>query len=371
MKIISPNHVPLSDEELGVKLAKITAESAPEKIRTAFSRGLAPGFDPAQLFTGLYQLAVKYDELGDNIEQTLTGLPESIFTSAISGDLHPLVIDFIAYYPFGKKYHEVILSNKSTSDDTYARIAKTCNEKLANIIADNQHRLIRFPQIIENLYLNRATPMSTATRIIELAARNNLELSLEAYDEMKKALDLDPPEEEDPIDAALRAEELDQQFKNAEQILIDTSDEVSDEEVEQELKKKGVILSQLPVSARIRLAQLGTKFHRSQLIRDANKVVSMAVIKSPAITDAEVEEYSKNRQISEEIIRYICRRKDWLKSYRVKINLANNPKTPVPTALLLLNSLRATDLKSIARSRNIAQVVRQAASNKLRSSDKK
>ncbi|MBN2723693.1 MAG: hypothetical protein JXR95_06450 [Deltaproteobacteria bacterium] len=366
MRIVSPLHIPLTEDELGFRLSKVTSESTPEKLRVAFSKGLAPGFDQVSLLTGLYQLAVCYGELVDNVEKTIKGLPENSVLSAATGDIHPRVLDFLISYNFGKNLTETVINNKRTYGETISKIAKTANEKICCIIADNQERLFLHPPIIEALYLNRNTPMSVAGRIIELAVRNNLNLSLDAYDEMAKALEMDPPKEEDPIDAYLKDEELDQKFRAIEKELEETVEFEDESEKEKDAEKKVFMLSQLPISARIRLAQLGTKFHRAQLIRDSNKVVSMAVIKSPAITDAEVEEFSKNRQISEEIIRYICRRKDWLKSYRVKVNLVNNPKTPIPTAISLLSSLRMADIKSIARSRNIAQVVRQAAANRMR-----
>ncbi len=201
---------------------------------------------------------------------------------------------------------------------------------------------------------------------------------------MVKALDLDELHFDDPMDAEFAQAELDEQFKNVQEHTAgkdwtpgDADEEDGegdgDQDQKDEINKMKPTddvprnMGAMPIFARIRLAQLGNRFVRSQLIRDSNKLVSMAVIKSPGMSDAEVEEYSKNRQLPEDVIRYISHRKDWVKNYRVKINLVNNPKTPVTTSMQLLNHLRESDLRSLARSKNVPQALRSAAAQRLAS----
>jgi hypothetical protein len=364
---------PLSQEQLGEKVGKILAPGAPDRLRNAFAKGVIPGLLPAELISGLYHLAILDVEFNSQIKETLKELPDSIINGAVKENLPPQVFHYLSYTKLENETVEIILKNNEVHDETIARFAKFVIEKLALIIADNHTRLLRYPDIIENLYLNKATPMSVATKIIELAARNKVELGMAAYKEMVKALDLDPVED-DPLDAEFAAIELDEKFASIEhgKFVKKEYDKKGDEieiietEEDVEIKKKGHNISKLPVSARIRLAQLGNRFHRAQLIRDANKVVCMAVIKSPAISEAEIEEYSKNKQLSEDIIRYIARRKDWVKRYRVKLNLVNNPKTPITTSLTLLNYVRVSDLRILSRSRNVSPIVRQAAKQKMK-----
>jgi len=120
-------------------------------------------------------------------------------------------------------------------------------------------------------------------------------------------------------------------------------------------------LSELNVSQKIRVATLGNSSQRAVLIRDSNKLVIMAVLKSPALSDSEIMRYSAARSLPDEAIRYICSKRDWIKHYQVKVNLVNNPKTSVSEALRFLNHLRPNDIRSLERSKDVSGVVKNAA----------
>ncbi|MDA3864273.1 MAG: hypothetical protein PF689_10450 [Deltaproteobacteria bacterium] len=352
---------PLSPQELGTKVNSILEKNS-AKINSAFARGVLPGLEPGQLINGIYQLALNNNEFRDTVENTISEFPKKMILNLLSGELSGEVLHYLSFFPFETGLLKLIVSHDNVENKTLAKMASHQNEEIVLIIADNHRRLIKAPDIIEKLYLNEITPMSTANKIIELAARHKLELNLEAYYEMIKAIESEIDEEEDPIDAELKAVEQDHKFKNAEKEIIE-----EDQEDEDELDlSRPVRISQLPVTAKIRLAQVGNRFQRAKLIRDGSKMVYMAVIKSPRITDREIEEYSKNKQMPEDIIRFIASKKEWIKSYRIKLNLVHNPKTPITISLNLLNSIRAHDLKSLARSRNIPQVIRQAADRRLK-----
>jgi hypothetical protein len=376
-------HTPLTEEELGVKLSRLLDPGTPEKLQQGFAKGLAPGFSPDQLLLGLYQLGLRGGEWREQVRGTLIKLPDAAFFSAFNTGLPARVLDFVGAFPIPSTALERLVMLPDTPGETIAVIARGASEKLCVIIGENEARLLIHPPIIEALYLNKRTPMSLAMRIIELAARHRLDLQLAAYDEMVKALDLDDLHFDDPMDAEFAAAELDEKFRSVEEHVggldwnpaeaaADATEEDGDgEKGEDELQKMKPSedvprnMGSLPIFARIRLAQLGNRFVRSQLIRDTNKLVSMAVIKSPGMSDMEVEEYSKNRQLPEDVIRYISSRKDWVKNYRVKVNLVNNPKTPVTTSMGLLSHLRDGDLRALARSKNIPQAVRSAAVQRL------
>ncbi len=374
-------HTPLTEEELGAKLSRLLSPEAPEKLQQGFAKGLAPGFSPDQLLLGLYQLGLRGGEWREHVRGTLIKLPEAAFFSAFNTGLPARVLDFVGAFPIPSTALERLVMLPDTPGETIAVIARGASEKLCVIIGENEARLLTHPPIIEALYLNKRTPMSLAMRIIELAARHRLDLQLAAYDEMVKALDLDDLHFDDPMDAEFAAAELDEHFKAVEEHVggLDWNpseaagekaegEDGDEDEEQQKMKPTDDVprnMGSLPIFARIRLAQLGNRFVRSQLIRDTNKLVSMAVIKSPGMSDMEVEEYSKNRQLPEDVIRYISSRKDWVKNYRVKVNLVNNPKTPVTTSMGLLTHLRDGDLRALARSKNIPQAVRSAAVQRL------
>jgi hypothetical protein len=116
---------------------------------------------------------------------------------------------------------------------------------------------------------------------------------------------------------------------------------------------------------KMRTAMLGDRYDRSILIRDSNKLVSMATIKSPKIRDDEAVSYAANRALTYEVVNYIASRRDWVKLYAVKFNLVMNPKTPMSRSMSLLGHLNQTDVQKVARSKNIPSALATAAKRKL------
>ncbi len=120
-------------------------------------------------------------------------------------------------------------------------------------------------------------------------------------------------------------------------------------------------IQRMSVAERIKLGMLGNKEVRGVLIRDATRAVQIAVIQNPRLTDIEVERFASSRTVDDEVLRLILNNRDWLKNYAVKVALVNNPKTPVKASMRLLPHLRGKDLKNVARSKNLPNVVVVAA----------
>jgi len=114
---------------------------------------------------------------------------------------------------------------------------------------------------------------------------------------------------------------------------------------------------EMGVAEKIKLALMGNQEARNILVRDPNKLVAVAVVKSPKIQDKEIDSISKSRSVHDDVLRYISGTKELVKLYSVKFNLAGNPKTPVPIALKLLSHLRELDLRKSAKSKDVPQVV--------------
>ena len=125
-------------------------------------------------------------------------------------------------------------------------------------------------------------------------------------------------------------------------------------------------LSTMTMADKIKLAYKGNKSARDILVRDPNKIIGVAVVKSGRITETEVMAIASNRSISEEVIRALTDNREYLRKYPVKLALANNPKTPIPTAIGLLNSLHVNDLKKLANNRNVGSAVFMQASKLYR-----
>ena len=121
------------------------------------------------------------------------------------------------------------------------------------------------------------------------------------------------------------------------------------------------VLALLPVIERIKLALRGSREQRSVLIRDPNKVVSVAVLGSPKLNVNEIETYARMTSVQEEVLRVIGTSRQWIKHYPVISALVRNPKTPVAIAMPLVIRLNERDLKMVARDRNVPDGVRAAA----------
>ena len=121
----------------------------------------------------------------------------------------------------------------------------------------------------------------------------------------------------------------------------------------------------MSVPEKVKLATMGNREARGLLIRDANRTVVQAVLDSPRLTEEEVVAFAANRNLPADVPRMIAEKKEYLRHYAVRVALVNNAKTPVPTALKLLDAIREHDLKGIAKNRNIPSVVSQAAQRAL------
>jgi len=69
----------------------------------------------------------------------------------------------------------------------------------------------------------------------------------------------------------------------------------------------------------------GTKEERSILVRDGTKVVALAVLDSPKITDSEVEKFASQRNVLESVLRGIPLKRRFMKHYGIVRNLVFNP----------------------------------------------
>jgi hypothetical protein len=124
-------------------------------------------------------------------------------------------------------------------------------------------------------------------------------------------------------------------------------------------------LARLGIAQRMSVAMKGTREERAILIRDPNKIVAVAVLASPKITETEVEAIAKMTGVSDEILRMIGHTRAWVKSYNIVHSLVKNPKTPVALSMNLLNRLNDKDLRMLSANRNVPEIVRLTARKKI------
>jgi hypothetical protein len=120
-------------------------------------------------------------------------------------------------------------------------------------------------------------------------------------------------------------------------------------------------INRLDVKGRIQLALKGNKEERSILIRDGTKVVALAVLDAPKLTDGEVEKFALQKNVLESVLRYIPLKRRFMKNYIVVRNLVSNPRTPLDLGLGLMKHLQPLDLKNLSSNKEISDTVRKLA----------
>jgi hypothetical protein len=120
-------------------------------------------------------------------------------------------------------------------------------------------------------------------------------------------------------------------------------------------------INRLDVKGRIQLALKGNKEERSLLIRDGTKVVALAVLEAPKLSDGEVEKFALQKNVLEAVLRQIPLKRRFMKNYIVVRNLVANPRTPLDLGLGLMKHLMMQDLKNISNNKEISETVRKLA----------
>ncbi|MFZ1010666.1 MAG: hypothetical protein WAN65_27755 [Candidatus Sulfotelmatobacter sp.] len=120
-------------------------------------------------------------------------------------------------------------------------------------------------------------------------------------------------------------------------------------------------INRLDVKGRIQLAMKGNKEERSILIRDGTKVVALAVLDAPKLSDGEVEKFALQKNVLEAVLRQIPLKRRFMKNYIVVRNLVSNPRTPLDLGLGLMKHLQTQDLKNISGNKEVSETVRKLA----------
>lgn len=359
--------LPLPLAQLPESIRRFCDPSGPAPARLMAARGLVPVHGADQV-TLLAQLgADPVDDVRHTALVTLKGLPEAVVWPACQAALHPAVLDLLGRELTAEDALIRIVANSAASDATVERIARHGSEPVTERIAVNEQRLLRCPTIIEALYKNRNTRMSTADRLIELAARHGLQLDgIPAYqahvEAIRNELIVEPSAEALPQDRVF-AESL--AVDSDESAFEDDDAEQTGEKIKTQFKPLSMAILDMKKSEKLRLAMIGNMAARALLVRDRDKQIAMAAVSSPQTTVAEAAEIAKSKQVSEEILRYVGSKKEFVKSAEVKHNLCFNAKCPVGVSLKFMGHLRADELRRLANSRNVPAQVRSLAAQWL------
>ncbi len=131
----------------------------------------------------------------------------------------------------------------------------------------------------------------------------------------------------------------------------------------QEARRDSAIqkISKLDIKGRIALAMRGSKEDRSILIRDATKLVAVAVLDSPKVTESEVEAFALQKNVLDSVLRAIPMKRKFAKNYTIMRNLVYNPRTPIDASLPLVKILLIQDLRNLVDNKEVSDTIRKTA----------
>lgn len=317
--------------ELPEAVARCVAPEAAEELRLSVARGAIPLAPRERLASLAVLLADPAPAVRQAAREAWRGLPSGFVSDALDDPALPgPVVDGVAALE-GERPELVwkALEHPALGPGTVERFLASDDDEVLSRLARNHRLLGSHPELARRLLDNPFLHPADRSRLVSLFG------SEEEVAEESRA---------ETLPARLPRELLDEAVEGVEQ--------------SQNLYQ---LVQTLSVSEKIKLATLGNKGARRLLIRDSNKLVAVAVVRSPKIREDEVLLIAQDRTVADEVVRIILSRRDWLKNYLLRAALVQNPKTPQPKALRLLDTLYDRDLRQVAKSRNVPSVVASGA----------
>jgi len=379
-------------DKLGIpdSLRAAVEPAAPRAVRLAAAKGALDASGEVLLGV-LYVLTCGDDaEIRGQAIETLTSMPNLV--ECVSQRTHTKVLEFIAKARPERALDERIMLIRAANDRTTTLIAGRADAKLCDLIAENHERLLLTPAVIVALHQNpscadapleraiafmrmqQSLPELPASRpapgshsaptpaapapapVFDLEAEIEAALAGKASPHLEQKTKLDLFDLDSVTVGGLAGFDFD--FKDDDNFSFDLLEDggpgAEEPEVRASLEKR---IAAMSVGKKLKLAYLGNKSVRSLLIRDRNKLVAVAVVKSGRLTDAEVLAHAGNRNLPDEALREIATNREWTRKYPVKVALVNNPKCPPSVSISLVSQLQVKDLASLSRNRNVSSVV--------------
>lgn len=356
----APAACPISVDFLPPNMRKYVDPQGPVPLRMMAAKALVP-LSPSDMVAVLYMLSFDQAEtVRQTAAGTLSSLPDRILSPSLRDEeLKPPVLGHcLQVFVGNEEYVQALTLNASTPDESVAVVAKACSAKIAEIICQNQLRILRSDDILRSLCANPNALISVIDGVCDFAVRNGMLLQDVPQMQQARVRVFGPGALLKPPEQGPTAQEVISEYQ-----------EFRDENAPPVDERKRLTVSQrvmkMSISEKIKLATLGNREARGLLMRDTNKLVAVAVIRSPRITDGEVLSMANNRAVIDEVLRIIYGNREWTKSYAVKLALAKNPKTPLAISMRFLSTLQEGDVKALARNKNVQAGIQLMAKKML------
>jgi len=356
----------MSEQAPGVEalVGKIEAGEAPDRIRAAAARGALPL--PRAVLVRLFLLLL--DDPVDEIREAARASLQQLDAAAVKEVLADpgCAAEVLRHYaePGARDaaIAEGIVFHPTTPVEALEVLAATGSAPVLDLVLTNQQRLLASPQLLEKLMGNPALGPAQRARILEI------------LDRASRAKPVQADRAEQDTDGADTAEDGVEGFEDAAALLdVDVGELLSASEIidgeefaqSEDVQIRGAYerIVTLNTAQKAILAMKGGREERMILIRDSNKIVCSGVIRNPRLTDNEVEAIAKMRNVSEDILRQVGNKREWVKQYSVVLGLIHNPRTPPTISSNLVKRLSNRDLRNLVRNREVPELLRRMARN--------
>lgn len=347
-------------------IEKYMAGALPEPMAQTLIGGALP-LPPNEFLQALAFAVFNETPEAMKAHETVMGLPEGLLSSVSLERLDsPDVLGLILLFRKEHALLESLLLHPDLTAEWMERVVPTLPGSVLEIALNNQVFWLERPIILDLLEKHPEADSHVKRRIEEFR---------------RDVLGLLPPESlQDRIDILkdVKAGKLDKAWEDLPVPKVDEQD--SEAGVESELEKahrtacpitdedgKEISLTvtqrmmRLRTNQKVLLAQKGGKEERTLLIRESNRLIQVAVIRNPRITESEVGYIAQMRSVHDEVLRVISMNREWMKKYTIVKNLVLNPRTQLSISLNLLKRLNDFDMKLLAKDRNVAELLRREA----------
>lgn len=337
----------------------------PEALAATLMAGNLP-VPPLDLLQALAHAIFKETPWAARAVETLLAMPDSFLASAIVGPVAPPdPLGLILIHRKDPALLEAALLHENITAEWIERAVPELPGSVLEIPLNNQVLWLERPAILDLLEAHPEAEYQIKRRVNEYR-RDVLRLipaelaqeRLDIIDEVEAGhLDRSwselPLPQESPLDepAGLSAEMLQRE------VVLDTGEEIPLRLAQRVMK--------LRTNQKIMLAIKGGKEERTLLIREANRLIQVNVVRNGRITEGEIAFIAQMRSISDEVLRIISQNREWMKKYTILKNLVMNPKTPLALSLNFFKRLIDMDMKILVRDKNVPEILRREAKRYL------
>jgi c-di-GMP-binding flagellar brake protein YcgR len=223
------------------------------------------------------------------------------------------------------------------------QIAKEGTLNMLWTLMVNKNRLIAYPRVMELVKKNHDVSPSLKKKIEEID---------KFYLQEETSVDIPQSDVVEDLQVALS-----HQKKEAGS---ETGSSPTKEALEEALVRHQRI-NRMTIRERIKLTFNGNLSERLILSKDTNKLVLMALVESPQVTEEEIIRILKNHKAPTEVVRKIYENPLWLGNYGILLYLLKSPKVPPKIIPDLIKKVQLKDLKEIIRMEGIRPRVRDLA----------